>query len=163
MENTVCISVQNLYETFGDNLRLNTISTEDDGYFDLYNEHGELACMDGEEVNITETGDTYISFVNNNGEYSVYFALTHEEAKIAIIDETDEQTMFNRGASLKTVKKKISSIPWLTLSEERNFKTGETNIYYNNGDDKVILYFDSKKKYITGERLPIKPEETPLF
>lgn len=82
---TVCISVQALYKTFGENLRLNTISTEDDGYYDIYNEYGELACMDGEEVSITQIGDVYISFVNNNGEYSVYFGLTHEEAKIAII------------------------------------------------------------------------------
>lgn len=90
MKNTVCISVQALYEIFGENLRLNTISTEDDGFYDLYNEHGELACMDGEEVSITEKGDTYISFVNNSGEYSVYFALSHEEAKIAIIGGTEE-------------------------------------------------------------------------
>lgn len=68
-----------------ENLRLNTISTEDDGYYYLYNEHGELACMDGEEVNITEIGDIYISFINNNGEYSVYFALTRKEAEIGII------------------------------------------------------------------------------
>lgn len=84
---TVCISVQALYEAFGENLQLNTIAAEDDGYYDLYNEHGELACMDGEEVSITQTGDVYISFVNSNGEYSVYFGLTHEEAKIAIIGE----------------------------------------------------------------------------
>lgn len=81
----VCISVQALYEAFGENLRLNTITTEDDGYYDLYNEHGELACMDGEEVSITQEGSDLTSFVNNNGEYSVYFALTHKEAIIAVI------------------------------------------------------------------------------
>lgn len=71
--------------------------------------------------------------------------------------------MFNRGATLQTVKKKLSSLPWLTFTEERNFPTGETNLYYDNGGDKVVLYFDNKKKYITGERVSTYEAEVPLF
>lgn len=63
--------------------------------------------------------------------------------------------MFKQGASIKTVKKKLSSLPWLTFKEERNFPTGEVNLYYDNGDDTVIIYFDENKKYITGECMSI--------
>lgn len=61
--------------------------------------------------------------------------------------------MFNRGTSIQAVKKKLSSLPWLIFKEERNFSTGETNLYYNNGDKLTVLYFDEKKKYITGETI----------
>lgn len=71
--------------------------------------------------------------------------------------------MFNRGTPLQVVKKKLSSLPWLSFIEERNFKTGETNLYYDDRGDKVVLYFDNKKKYITGERISAKTEEIPLF
>lgn len=81
------ISVKGLYETFGEELYLNTIrKMVSDGhtYYYLSNEFGELACMDEEEVNITQKGNNLISFVNNSGEYSAYFALTYEEAKVAM-------------------------------------------------------------------------------
>lgn len=85
---TVCISVENLYNMYGKDLYLNTIATEHSNsctYYDLYNEHGELACLDGEEVNVVQKGNGLISFVNCNGEYDVYFALTLKEAEKAII------------------------------------------------------------------------------
>lgn len=61
--------------------------------------------------------------------------------------------MFKKSASIKIVKEKLSSLPWLTFKEERNFSTGETNLYYNNGDKLTVLYFDENKKYITGETI----------
>ena len=53
-------------------------------YYDLYNKNGELACLDGEEVLIDRIGKVTVTFRNDNGEESVYFYLTHEEADKAI-------------------------------------------------------------------------------
>lgn len=81
---TVCISVNALYDNYH-HLMLGRIEVTDDNYYDLYNEDGELACMDGEEVTIAQVGNNLITFRNDNDESSIYFALTREEAEIAII------------------------------------------------------------------------------
>ena len=78
---TVCISVAVL---FSEPLAFGRVE-KDEEYYDLYNEDGELACMDGEEVVIEQVGDYLITFRNDNGESSVHFALTRNEAELAII------------------------------------------------------------------------------
>lgn len=55
-------------------------------YYDLYNNQGELACMDGEIVhilNINKQNDI-VTFINNNGECSVIFELYTEEIEEAL-------------------------------------------------------------------------------
>ena len=56
----------------------------DTDYYDLYNEDGELACLDGEEVVIAQVGQHLVTLRNDNGDGSVYFTLTHEEATVAL-------------------------------------------------------------------------------
>ena len=80
---TVCISVQTLFETVG-TPKFGWINF-DSGYYDLYNEDDKLACMDGEEVTIEQVGEALVTFRNDEGESSVRFTLTKEEAEIAII------------------------------------------------------------------------------
>lgn len=85
----VCISVKSLYD-MENNLLFGKIvsdfaeSQNDTDYYDLYNENGELACLDGEEVLIDQVGQAIVTFRNDNGDGSVYFSLTHEEADKAI-------------------------------------------------------------------------------
>lgn len=85
----VCISVKSLYDMennllFGKIVPDFTESQNDTDYYDLYNEDGELACLDGEEVLVDQIGQAIVTFRNDNGDGSVYFSLTHEETDIAI-------------------------------------------------------------------------------
>ncbi len=87
MEKIVCISIEALYKEFKDGkLSRCYVEVDDNGtYYDLYTYDGELVCMDGEEVNIVETGDNLVTLRNDNGEYTVYFTLTKEEFEKAVI------------------------------------------------------------------------------
>lgn len=85
----VCISVESLYNREKDLLYGHIEYTEanepengDDNYFDLYNEDGELACMDGEEVIVTQIDEDLITFRHDY----VDFRLSYEEAEIAIYE-----------------------------------------------------------------------------
>lgn len=82
----VCVSIQTLYNSFPQ-LTFGEIVPDfgDTDYYDLYNEDGELACLDGEEVIIEQVGEQLITFRNDNGESSIHFALTYKEAEMAII------------------------------------------------------------------------------
>lgn len=83
---TVCISVQALYDKYGENLPSgNTIDVVSwEGYYDLRDEHGNLVCMDGEECEVVyELSSRMYKFVNRNGEYDATFYLTKEEVDIA--------------------------------------------------------------------------------
>ena len=86
---TVCISVQALYDKFWHLALCRMIKTSANSdtknfYYDLYNDDDELACMDGEEVTIEQVGENLITFRNDNGESSVHFTLTVDEAEVAI-------------------------------------------------------------------------------
>ena len=81
----VCVSVKSLFDLIDDVQFSNGyIEKSVDGkrhYYDLYNNQGELACMDGEIVlisSIDKQSDT-ITFINNNGEYPITFELYAEE------------------------------------------------------------------------------------
>lgn len=85
----VCISVKSLYDMKNDLLFGKIVpdfaeNQSDIDYYDLYNEDGELACLDGEEVLVDQIGQSIITFRNDNGDGSVYFSLTHEETDVAI-------------------------------------------------------------------------------
>ena len=82
----ICVSVKALYDMEKDLLLGHIVPDFEDNekvYYDLYNEYGELACLDGELCWITQIGNGLVSFRNDNGEGSVYFALTTDEAKVA--------------------------------------------------------------------------------
>lgn len=87
----VTVSVQALYDS-GIPLEYGRIEVENDdsgkvvNYCDIYNEDGELACMDGETCIIEQIGTVSITLVNNYGESTVLFALTKKESDIAIYD-----------------------------------------------------------------------------
>lgn len=84
----VGISVRLLHErnkplTYG-----KVIHTQDEEtnlhYYDLYNNDGELACMDGEEIIIEQVGSSLLTLKNNNGDSTIYFTLTLDEANYSI-------------------------------------------------------------------------------
>ena len=92
MNDTVCLDIKALYKEYGKFLTIGEIVKEyqecnDTTYYDLLNEFGKVACMDGEEVFITEISNGLVHFQNDNGEYTVYFALTEDESDVAIVDK----------------------------------------------------------------------------
>lgn len=94
----VCISIAALYNKFGDNLpsgnHIRVSYCDSDGfrggyYYDLYDNCGNLVCMDGETCDmddiIRDTPDGYIyRFVNRNGEFNTEFYLTKDEMYEAV-------------------------------------------------------------------------------
>ena len=86
-----CLSIKSLYDKTGSLTYGEIIPDFEDGkmqYYDLYNEHGDLACLDGETCVVESVGADTIMFVNNHGERSARFKLTFAEADIAIFKET---------------------------------------------------------------------------
>ena len=84
----VTISVRSLfYEanpiTFGHVVR------EAGNEYVLYNENNENACFNGEKCRIYQVGDKLITFANNNGDGTIFFTLTHEEARAALFPTDD--------------------------------------------------------------------------
>lgn len=83
----VCISVKSLYESNLATLFCDIVPDYDDGklkFYDLYNDDGVLACCDGEECVIEQVGSEILTLINSNGEGTIYFNLTFEEADIAL-------------------------------------------------------------------------------
>lgn len=81
---TVQMDITSLYKHLGQS-SLGRIEYNDDGdFYMLFNEDGEDACYDGEEVTIEQVGKNLITFRNDNGESSIHFTLTVDEAEIAI-------------------------------------------------------------------------------
>lgn len=77
---TVTISLETLYNKFGEDLCYNEIEKEVDGdteYFDLY-ENG-LVCMDGETCSVGFRNDDKVTLINSDGEVDKYFSLSTEE------------------------------------------------------------------------------------
>lgn len=93
----VCVSVKALFDCFIEeeysngcleisNGYIEKFSEGRQTYYDLYNNHGELACMDGEIVlisSINKQRDT-VTLINNNGEYPITFELYAEEIEEAL-------------------------------------------------------------------------------
>lgn len=85
----VSISVKALYDMDKDLMfgfivpDFSKLETDTD-YYDLYNSGGELACLDGEIVHVDQVGRSIVTFRNDNGEGTIYFELTHEEAEVAV-------------------------------------------------------------------------------
>lgn len=77
---TVTVSLETLYNKFGEDLCYNEIEKEVDGdieYFDLY-ENG-LVCMDGETCSVDFKDENKISLINHDGEVDRHFSLSIEE------------------------------------------------------------------------------------
>ncbi|MBP0985312.1 MAG: hypothetical protein J6A19_16490 [Oscillospiraceae bacterium] len=71
----VCISVEALYEKYGERLWKCRIEA-DETYYDLYNSSNELACCDGETAVIDRVTNDSITFVNTEGGTPKSFTLT---------------------------------------------------------------------------------------
>ena len=85
----VCVSVKALYENTQDLTFGHIVPDFEDGvmkYYDLYNDDDELACLDGEECVIAQVGQALITLSNSNGDGTIYFTLTREEADVAIFN-----------------------------------------------------------------------------
>ena len=83
---TACISVQALYNKYGENLPSgNTVDVDSwEGYYDLRDACGNLVCMDGEECEVVyELASRMYKFANREGEFDTTFYLTPDEFKVA--------------------------------------------------------------------------------
>lgn len=82
----VNISVHALYEGNA-NLEYTDIHTDYDGnykFYGLYNDDGELCCLDGEECVVDHMiYDGWYDLVNNNGGTPVHFILSEHDLDIA--------------------------------------------------------------------------------
>ena len=114
---SVCLSIKELYEN-KEKLDYTKIITEDDksgiGYYDLYNDNNELACMDGEVCTIKEVKPDSIVLINEDGEKPVYFTLSFSEADIAIFKKK------NRIGTESKVEKFVKMID--DLRKEKSIK-----------------------------------------
>lgn len=90
----VGVSVETLYKHFGSKLRYCTIEVENQepqvAYYDLINEKGVIACMDGEECVVMEVEGDKVFLNVCNGE-PVMFTLTKTEAEIGIFQEEERE------------------------------------------------------------------------
>lgn len=93
----VCVSVKTLFDCFTEeeysngcleisNGYIEKLSDGDRIYYDLYNNQGEFACMDGEIVLISSINkqSDIVTLINNSGEYPVTFELYAEEIEEAL-------------------------------------------------------------------------------
>ena len=81
----VQIDITSLYKKFKQPT-LGRIEYNENGDFCiLFNEDGEDACYDGEEVIIEQIGEHLITFRNDNGDGSIHFTLTRDETEIAVV------------------------------------------------------------------------------
>ncbi len=85
----VCISIDTMINEDAD-MDFVDIVTDHDGeetFYMLYNEFGELCCLDGEECTIDHivngTTDIY-DLANDNGECTVHFMLSEHDLDIAV-------------------------------------------------------------------------------
>ena len=96
----VCVSLAALYDSYyGNNLpsgnRIEASYCDSDTfrggyYYDLYDKHGNLVCMDGEECEVTyELSSRMYKFTNRNGEFDTTFYLTKEEVDEAVFFDTN--------------------------------------------------------------------------
>lgn len=84
------LNIERLFKEIGNNLKYAKIEhtpseTGDfwDEYFDLYNQNGELACMDGETVQVVKDNGNLLTLMNSTGMGDVEFDLTETEFKTA--------------------------------------------------------------------------------
>lgn len=91
------VSIQNLYETFGENLTYGRITTEENGsgdfYYDFYNRDGSLACCDGETVEILKKENGVYTLQSDCALEDAPFALTEDELNIAVIASYEEEAI----------------------------------------------------------------------
>ncbi|MDE6019821.1 MAG: hypothetical protein K2H01_02325 [Ruminococcus sp.] len=87
--NTICISVEALYNKYGRYLAYNEIicvaadSDYDDFYYDMYSfDNSAPALCDGEMAKVTNISDDIIWLENYDGEH---FRMTKEEVATAVI------------------------------------------------------------------------------
>lgn len=73
-----CINTKRLFEKWNGKLTFGKIENVDE-YYDLYNADGDLACCLCETVIVDQIGPSLVTFKNNQGAGTIYFALTHEE------------------------------------------------------------------------------------
>lgn len=83
------ISIQNLYEKFGEKLSHGYITTEENGsgghYYDFHNRDGNLACCDGETVAVLSKENGVYKLLSDCALEEVPFTLNAEEFGIAAV------------------------------------------------------------------------------
>ena len=84
----VVISTRSLFDEESP-ITLGHVVREVNDEFVLYNENAEPACFNGETCRIYQIGNRLITFANNNGDGTIFFALTLEEARTALFPSDD--------------------------------------------------------------------------
>lgn len=54
--------------------------------------------------------------------------------------------MLRNGITVNTAKRQMKKYGWWKFSKEQAFDSGEVNIHYSNGGDKLTLFFDKNKR-----------------
>lgn len=84
------LSIQSLYETFGEKLTYGYITTEQDDrggfYYDFHNRYGKLACCDGETVEILGKENGVYTLLSDCSLEEDTFCLTEDELNYAVIN-----------------------------------------------------------------------------
>lgn len=83
----VNLSIRNLFNK-ANPIFLGHVVHDDDNYI-LYNDDNENACFDGETCRVDQIGSCLITFANDNGDITIFFTLTHEEAMVALFPTDD--------------------------------------------------------------------------
>ena len=92
----VCISTQALYERFGKHLSQCSISldkSEGADYYDMYNNEGEVCCMDGEMNRVDNICKEYVVFSNKEEGEPVKFTLSSEEVEVAVFQAYNKESI----------------------------------------------------------------------
>ena len=84
------LSIEKLFKEFGERLKNTKVEHVPsktggfwDEYFNLYNPKEELACMDGETVQVIKDEGNILTLMNSTGMGDIEFELTETEFKIA--------------------------------------------------------------------------------
>lgn len=60
--------------------------------------------------------------------------------------------LFKKGMTVSAVKEKMKRFPWWELAREKHFDgTSEINLYYRDGGNQLVIWFDGNRKYAVYE------------
>lgn len=76
----------------------------------------------------------------------------HFRSYILVGIEGDKFMLFKKNMTVSTVKEKMKRFPWWELTREKHFdSTREVNLYYRDGGNQLVIWFDGNRKYAAYE------------
>lgn len=60
--------------------------------------------------------------------------------------------LFKKGMTVSVVEEKMKRFPWWEFTREKHFdSTREVNLYYRDGENQLVVWFDGNRKYAAYE------------